>query len=225
VPTRTLTVDARRIARWAAGFAQRHGPVTLTPTRTGLRLDAADGAVAVLEPPLRTVTADVTSTGPPVVSASTDVEDPVERLAAEVLLPRRVAAVLARRGGYACAVLGPTGVEASKVGTRYVQGRTAAGGWSQQRFARRRENQTADLVRACADVAVRVLDPAGPAYDGLLTGGDRALVERVLADPRLRRLADLPRAPHLTVGDPRSDVVRALPEHIRGVTVTLDEPA
>ena len=30
---------------------------------------------------------------------------------------------------------------ASKVDSYYVQGRTAAGGWSQQRFARRRENQ------------------------------------------------------------------------------------
>jgi len=30
---------------------------------------------------------------------------------------------------------------AHKVGTRYVQSRTAAGGWSQQRFARRRTNQ------------------------------------------------------------------------------------
>ena len=30
---------------------------------------------------------------------------------------------------------------AHKVGTRHVQSRTAAGGWSQQRYARRRANQ------------------------------------------------------------------------------------
>ena len=44
----------------------------------------------------------------------------------------------------------------SKVGSRYVQSRTAAGGWSQQRFARRREGQAKELVRGAA-AAVRPL--------------------------------------------------------------------
>ncbi|HEX2805851.1 MAG TPA: Vms1/Ankzf1 family peptidyl-tRNA hydrolase, partial [Kineosporiaceae bacterium] len=56
------------------------------------------------------------------------------------------------------------------------------------------------------------------------TGGDAALVTRALADPRLRALADLPRGPHLAVGDPRSDVVRAVPELIRRVRIQLVEP-
>lgn len=205
---RTLAVDARRIARWADGFAERHGPVTVSGTAAGLLLQAADGARAELAAAL------------PAPGAPAD----VAALAEWALRERRVAAVLARRGGYACAVVGPGAVAASKVGTRYVQGRTAAGGWSQQRFARRRENQTDDLVRACADVAARVLDPAGAAFDALLPGGDRALVDRVLADPRLARLAALPRLAHLAVGDPRSDVVKALPGHVRAVTVVLTEP-
>jgi hypothetical protein len=206
VAARTLTVDARRIERWATGFGDRHGGVLVQGVDTGLVLTAADGARAVLTAPFACVVSDTPA------------------LAAAVLAPRRVAAVLARRGGYACAVVGPDAVLGSKVGTRYVQGRTAAGGWSQHRFSRRRDNQTEDLVRHCADVAARVLDPASGAFDGLLTGGDRALVERVLADPRLRPLTDLPRLPHLPVGDPRAHVVKALPEHVRAVTVVLDEP-
>ena len=43
-----------------------------------------------------------------------------------------------RRGGYAVGLASGGGFTASKVGSRHVQSRTAAGGWSQQRFARRR---------------------------------------------------------------------------------------
>jgi hypothetical protein len=131
--------------------------------------------------------------------------------------------VLVRRGGYACAVLDAGQVVTSKVGQRYVQGRTAAGGWSQQRFARRREKQTDELAGAAADVAARLL--VDPLPGDLATGGDRPLVDRVLADPRLRRLAALPRGPHLPVGEPRSDVVRALPDLLTRVTVTITEPS
>ena len=52
---------------------------------------------------------------------------------------------------------------AHKVGTRYVQSRTAAGGWSQQRFARRRANQADGLVGAAAEHAVRLLSGIRPA--------------------------------------------------------------
>ena len=205
--TRTLHVDARRGLRWVAGFGERHGAVTVSPADGGVLLTAADGATAHLAAPF-----------PGGAPAS------VEDLVAHAVAPRTVAAVLARRGGYACAVVTTETVLASKVGTRYVQGRTAAGGWSQQRFARRRENQTDDLVRATADVAARVLDPAQRSFDGVLTGGDRSLAERVLADPRLARLTGLPHGPHLAVGDPRSDVVKALPEAVRSLVVTLTEP-
>ena len=57
-----------------------------------------------------------------------------------------LAVVLVRRGGYAVGVASGDRLTAHKVGTRYVQSRTAAGGWSQQRFARRRANQADGLV-------------------------------------------------------------------------------
>ena len=52
----------------------------------------------------------------------------------------------------------------------------------------------------------------------------RSLVDRVLADPRLHALAGLPRGPHLQVGDPRTDVVKALPDRLTRVSITLVEP-
>jgi len=131
-------------------------------------------------------------------------------------------ALMIRRGGYACAVLTGDTVTASKVGSRYVQGRTAAGGWSQQRFARRREGQVHTLVGTATAVAVRVLLP-GIGDDALITGGDRPLIERVLADPRLHPLSRLRRGPHLEIGDPRFDLVTELPERGRAIRIALDE--
>ncbi|MDQ2757843.1 MAG: hypothetical protein M3Y71_15015, partial [Actinomycetota bacterium] len=46
-----------------------------------------------------------------------------------------VGVVLVRRGGYAVALVRAGELVLHKVGTRHVQSRTAAGGWSQQRFA------------------------------------------------------------------------------------------
>ena len=95
-----------------------------------------------------------------------------------------LAVLLLRRGGYAVALAAEDGLLAHKVGSRHVQSRTAAGGWSQQRFARRRGNQADALVGAVQDHFVRILD-GQPAPMALLVGGDKALAAEVLADPRL----------------------------------------
>jgi hypothetical protein len=206
VGSRTVHVDARRLERWVAGFGERHGAVTTEVVDGAVVLSGADGALASLAVPY-----------PPLDLAGA--ADPVAALVAHALAGRRVAVLLVRRGGYAVALVAGGTVAASKVGSRYVQGRTAAGGWSQQRFARRREGQTAGLLDAAAATAVRVL--AGPAPDVVVTGGDRTLADRLLADPRLRDLARLPRERHLDVGDPRAADVAALPERLRGVRITL----
>jgi hypothetical protein len=201
---RRIEVGADRLERWAAGFAERHGAVTPSVTEEGLCLAADDGATA--------------SFAHPWGSGAT-----VGVFAAAVLAPRRIGVLLVRRGGYACAAVDAGGVTVSKVGHRYVQGRTAAGGWSQQRFARRREKQTDELTGAAVDVAARLL--LDPSPEVVATGGDRRLVDRVLADPRLRALGALPRGPHLAVGDPSADLVRSLPDLLTRVVVTVTEPA
>ncbi len=205
---RLLEVDASRLPRWVAGFGERHGEVVVEVSDGVLRLSAADGAVAVLEPLF-----------PGEVGTADPVAD-VARLAGE---DRRAALLLVRRGGWAVGVAEGAELTRHKVGTKYVQSRTAAGGWSQQRFARRRAGQAAGLVGAAAEAAHHLW--AGERPRVLVVGGDRQLVEDVLSDPRLARVGSLPRSPLLDVRDPRLDVLRETVRRSRSVRVRLDEPA
>jgi len=171
---------------------------------------AGDGSRAVLTVPF-----------PPLPGA--DAERVVAALVEHAEAPRTLLALLVRRGGYASAVLAGDRVVASNVGRRHVQGRTAAGGWSQQRFARRREQQADRLVDAAVEAAAGLLLPAAATADALVTGGDRPLVSRSLADRRLTGLTTLARGPHLEVPDPRAAVVAELPRMVRLIPVRLEE--
>ena len=129
--------------------------------------------------------------------------------------------VLVRRGGYAVGLAQEGRLTDHKVGTRYVQSRTAAGGWSQQRFARRRGNQADELTRAVAEHAARILPRGVPA--GLVLGGDRALGAQVLHDPRLAHLADLPRREFYDLPDPRLAVLEDALARGRSVRITIED--
>lgn len=134
--------------------------------------------------------------------------------------------VLVRRGGYAVGVGSANRLARHSTGTRYVQSRTAAGGWSQQRFARRRSGQADALVKAVADKVVRVRgDWDGPALAGLIVGGDKALIVDVLADPRLRALTMLPRRELYDLPDPRLTVLQTALERGRAVRVAIEDSA
>lgn len=149
-----------------------------------------------------------------------------------------VGLILVRRGGYAVGRVREGRLVLHKVGTRYVQSRTAAGGWSQQRYARRRDNQADELVVAVADHAARILidlaslpdetseiavgpPPPGP---GLIVGGDRRLVAAVLADRRLGSLRELPTRSLYDLGDPNRAVLESAIKRGRAVRITLKEP-
>ena len=108
------------------------------------------------------------------------------------------------------------------VGSGYVQGTTRAGGWSQKRFARRRENQAHAAFADAADIAARILLPEAGRLDALICGGDRAAVLEVLGDPRLGPLAALRREPFLAVPDPRLRVLRETPDRFLAVAISLD---
>jgi hypothetical protein len=203
VTTRVIEVDPSRIDRWMTGFAERHGPY-----------DAAEE----------------TTPGGVVVSAraadgSTVVATPFG------FDPLGV--VLVRRGGYAVGLASAGVFTESKVGTRHVQSRTAAGGWSQQRFARRRGKQADELVDAVVGHARRVLlgdvesprEGADGIPKGLVVGGDRALVREVLGATALRALAGLPTRELYDLPDPRRDVLETALRRGRAVRVLLDEAA
>ena len=132
-----------------------------------------------------------------------------------------LAVVLVRRGGYAVAHVHGSALVAHKVGTRHVQSRTAAGGWSQQRFARRRGNQADELVRAVTEHFLRIV-PAGTPT-GLVVGGDRTLVREVLEDARLAWLGELARREFHDIGDPRRAVLDEVVRRARAVQVSIDD--
>jgi hypothetical protein len=202
---RTVYVPAARIRRWIDGFVERHGGASQEITGGVLHLTGSDAATASITPAYPT--------------HALTVADFVE----QALSVPRTGVLLIRRGGFAAAVVEGERVVASDVGKRHVQGRTAAGGWSQQRFARRRDKQVHELVEAAVDYVARVIIPALP-IDYLATGGDRSLVDETLEHPRLRILAIVPRGPHLDVPDPRRDVVTALPERLSTLRIDLVDP-
>ncbi len=212
---RLLELDAPRLARWVEGFGERHGAVVVSREDDGVHLMAADGSVAVLEPPFGLEPA-----------GSTVHDDPVGEVGLRAARSRRAALLLVRRGGYAVGLSDGADLTAHKVGTKYVQGRTAAGGWSQQRFARRRAGQAAGLVGAAVEVANGMWSghrqQRSPQV--LVVGGDRRLVEEALSDPRLASVARLPRSPLLDVRDPRLDVLKDAVRRSRCVRVRLTEP-
>ena len=111
-----------------------------------------------------------------------------------------------------------------KIGQRHVQGRTKAGGQSQQRFARRRENQARTAYDAAAGHAARVLG-VPHTLDVLVTGGDRAAVTAVMEDPRLASLRDLVAGRWLPVPDPRRAVLDQAVLDAAAVEITVTDPA
>jgi hypothetical protein len=94
----------------------------------------------------------------PAPTAAADVAAISAALAAHARRPRTVGVLLVRLGGYAAGVFTgyPPALQGAKVGSRLVHGRSAAGGWSQHRFARRREKQANEALDAAADAAVLI---------------------------------------------------------------------
>lgn len=191
---RTAFVSGSRLAGWAERFAAAHGGYLERDDDDGLRLMAADGAEALLQAPW------------PADGRPGRGRNGVERLASLASQPRRLGLLLVRRGGYGVGIAAEGELLASKVGTRYVQSRTAAGGQSQQRFARRRSNQADALVEAVAAQAAEVF--SRESFEYVLPGGDRSLADLVLEHPALRRYARLPRLAYLDVPEPKAAVVK-----------------
>jgi hypothetical protein len=137
----------------------------------------------------------------------------------------RIGIVLVRRGGFAVARLVGASVAEVKVGRRHVQGRTKAGGWSQQRFARRRDNQARVAFEAAGGHVQALLGPHAGALDLLATGGDRAAAESVLELPELRALRQVPRRELAGLPDPTRSVLDRAVEQVRSVDVRVVDTA
>ncbi|MGH8860865.1 MAG: acVLRF1 family peptidyl-tRNA hydrolase [Jatrophihabitantaceae bacterium] len=198
-------VGAERLLRWIDGFADRHGSYLPSVTAASVTLTAADGALAAIDVPF-----------PPM--DGTRVAD----LLAHVKRTRNIGVLLVRRSGYAAGVFHGTTLTSSKVGSTYVQGTTKAGGWSQQRYSRRRANQASAAFAEAADVAARIL--AGARLDAVVVGGDREAIRAVLADRRLAAVEERVTPPWLAVKDPKLRSLTAMPEQFLAVRITVTDP-
>ena len=184
-----VRVPPARLARWVQNFGERHDGATLGVTHGRLTGVAGDGSTFEASLPF-----DTSYDGPAEVDAFLARAEP----------PGEWGVLLVRKGGFAVARMRGGTMAEHKIGQRHVQGRTKAGGQSQQRFARRRDNQARQAYEAAADHAARILGPGGLL---LVTGGDHSAVDDVLADPRLGRVTVV--GPWLAVPDPRRAVLDA----------------
>lgn len=191
----SLLLPTARAARWVDNFTARHGATHLgAADARSLAGSAEDGSTFRMRLPL-----DARWSPPP------DAEEGLlEIFLGSAVPPEDWGVLLVRKGGFAIARLDAGVVTARKVGQRHVQGRTKAGGQSQQRFARRRDNQAREAFEAAAGHAVRLLgEPRAPLT--VVGGGDRDALDAVLADARLAHLQIV--EPWLPVPDPRGKVL------------------
>ncbi len=212
---RWLDVGPERIEGWLDSFASRHGATSITigNERDVVTVSAGDGSLADCHVPFPPLPPAARGTGP--------------ELAAHAAADRTVAVLLVRLGGYAAGVF--TGAQpklvASKVGSRLVHGRSAAGGTSQHRFARRREKQAREALEAAADNAVAVFGGFTGRIDAVVLGGDKRSMAALREDARLRPYFDLAVGRFLTVPDPRLVVLQGTPRQFRAIRVLLSETA
>jgi hypothetical protein len=208
---RLVAVPLRRLDRWLAGFIHRHGAWSpayqLHPG--GWLLTAADGTTAfVAEPVWLAHVVDV---------CDVDTLDGLPHIAP------RFGVLLLRRAAYAVGAFDGDHLVDRKIGTRHIHGRTAAGGWSQQRYARRRANQGDEIVSAAVQHAERILGGL-PNMHFLVTGGDRPLLAAAQrsAGPGI---AGLPVAMHLGMGNPDSAVLASVPDRVLAVQIAIKDSA
>jgi hypothetical protein len=227
-------VSPVRFPAWIDSFGTRHGATREAPLAVAVsRADgeesvifvAPDGAMARCNPPFPGYSGQIGHLAGESAAA----------IAAHALAERTVGVLLVRLGGYAVGVFtgSPPRLASSKAGSRLVHGRAAAGGWSQQRFARRRDKQATEALSAAASAAADVLDRwasgrageagqrAGASLDAVVLGGDKRAIAALRQDARLAPYLDLAVGRFLAVPDPTLAVLADSPRHFLAVRVWL----
>jgi hypothetical protein len=225
-----LDVSPERFGGWVASFGVRHGvaggvpsgesALALVTDSDHVTFTAPDGAVARCHPPF-----PESLPGLDRASAGRDVTAITATITAHATAERTVGVFLVRLGGYAVGVFGgyPPALGDAKVGSRPVHGRSAAGGWSQHRFARRREKQASEALQAAAGAALLVFGRASRP-DAVVLGGDKRAVAELRDDARLAPFLALATDRFITVPDPRRAVLLGAPKLFLAVRIWLTEP-
>jgi hypothetical protein len=203
------------VTGWFARFAERHGGVVGTEiTGDTVSVSATDAATAAATTPF-----------PPLGLPEGRREGlAVDELVAHLLVPRRIGLLLVRLGGHSVGIADGGRVLVSATGHPPVHGRNKAGGWSQQRFARRRAGQARDALRSAADDAVRVLVPRLPELVTVVLGGDRRALDMLRADERLAGVFAMARRTVLDVREPRRVVLDEAADRAGWVEILVTQP-
>lgn len=210
--TRTVVVPAARIERWLDTYGTRHGTGPVTADGDGVVVAGTDGARARLG-----------LLWPGLVLGT----DPLADLVAAAHVRRRLGLIAVRADGHAVGIWDGEQVVGAKHRGHYVQSRTAAGGWSQQRFARRRENQAKHAYESAALDVATIIEPLVATLNGVLAAGNPAAITAVLADSRCRRTAALAAERPLSRLELRATSREALADLVQrflSVTIAIDEP-
>lgn len=189
---RAVEVAPERLDGWFARFADRNDGIART--RAGAEevvVTAANGTTATAAVPF-----------PPL-----DVPGGIEALVAHATAPRRIGLLLVRLGGHSVGAAHGGRIVVSRTARHLVHGRSAAGGWSQRRFARRREGQARHAMGSAAADAAEVLGTRLPELDAVVLGGDRAALDELRRDPRLAGVFALARPRVLDIPEPRRTVL------------------
>jgi len=187
-----VDIPPARLAGWVIRFAARNtGIIEMVADTSGVTITAADGTVARIDVPF-----------PPMALGN---REPVEAVLNHCAGIGDIGMILVRAGAHSVGICRDGVVATSSTDTHYVQGRTAAGGWSQQRYARRRGNQLSAARESTADAAARVL--VGRPLAALVVGGDLGSITAVLDDPRLKKVITLPRREFRDIVEPRRAVL------------------
>jgi hypothetical protein len=210
-----VEVSPERVDGWFRRFGERHGGVKHTDlAATSVVVTAEDGATAAVEVPFPPLTGQP---GPRPGLA-------VEEFVAHLSRPRLIGLLLVRLGGHSIGLATGGQVLTSTTDRKQVHGRNKAGGWSQQRFARRREGQARLALRSAADDAVRVLVPKLAELDAVVLGGDRRALDALREDPRLAGIFALAGPRVLDVPEPRRTVLDDAALRAITVEILLHEP-
>lgn len=210
---RAVEVEPERLAGWFVRFGERNGGVESTSLDPGeVVVTASDGTTATVAVPC-----------PPLSEAADgEVEGlAVEALVRHVLRPRTVGLLLVRLGGHSVGVAENGRVVVSRTDRHLVHGRSAAGGWSQQRFARRRSGQARQALRSAAADALEVLGPRVSELDGVVLGGDRKALDELREDRRLAGVFALASPRVLELGEPRRALLDEAAARARAVEIVV----
>ena len=203
-----VEIEPDRLVGWVNRFGGRNeGLANLITDGASITMTAGDGTTAVLDVPF----------GPMTVGE----REPVEALLDHLAGLGALGIVLVRGGAHSVGIAKAGTVLSSSTDRAYLQGRTAAGGWSQQRFARRRDNQRTASYESAASTTARILLPSLGVLDGLVLGGDRRGLAEVLAEPRLAALAALPVRTFSDIPEPRRAVLDEIAARSLSVEITI----